>query len=130
MIWLMVMTLAEYYTLLHSVLISFYVTIDSSFPLSDYMYLLLSLSLSIVFLVIATLSVQNATIVAVQYLGWQLVPVPVGIVLVCSLAIGMLLMTFLPLWFSQRHVSYNTEPDQNQDVRASKLNEAGFMDGQ
>ena len=62
------------------------------------MHFLLSLILSVVVVVIAILSVQNATVVSVKLLAWQLVPMPVGVVLALAFAGGILLVALAPLW--------------------------------
>lgn len=52
---------------------------------------------------IAILSVQNATPVAIQFLGLQSVALPVGVVLSLCVAGGMLVTTLLILlWGGQR----------------------------
>jgi uncharacterized integral membrane protein len=48
---------------------------------------------------IALISVQNATPVSFQFLGFQSVQIPLGLVIAFSAALGMVGMTFgLPLW--------------------------------
>jgi uncharacterized integral membrane protein len=45
----------------------------------------------------ALVSVQNATSISIQFLGWQSIELPVGVVLSASFAIGLLLAVALPL---------------------------------
>jgi uncharacterized integral membrane protein len=45
----------------------------------------------------ALVSVQNAASISIQFLGWQSIALPVGIVLSMSFAVGLLLAVVLPL---------------------------------
>jgi uncharacterized integral membrane protein len=45
----------------------------------------------------ALVSVQNAASVSIQFLGWQSIELPVGVVLSGSFAVGLLLVVGLPL---------------------------------
>jgi uncharacterized integral membrane protein len=45
----------------------------------------------------ALVSVQNAAPISIQFLGWQSIELPVGVVLSASFAVGLLLAVALPL---------------------------------
>jgi len=54
------------------------------------MHLLFSLLFSLGIVMVAVLSVQNATAVSIHFLAWRFVPLPVGIVLAFAMGAGLL----------------------------------------
>jgi uncharacterized integral membrane protein len=45
----------------------------------------------------ALVSVQNAASISIQFLGWQSIELPVGVVLSVGFAVGLILAVVLPL---------------------------------
>jgi len=65
---------------------------------------------------IAILSVQNATLVSLRFLGLQSVQIPIGVVLAFSVALGMVGAALVPLIWSVIG-SRATAPQQQRDRR-------------
>jgi uncharacterized integral membrane protein len=61
------------------------------------MKLVAFLMISLAVMGAALMSVQNAASISVQFLGWQSIALPVGLVLSASFSVGLLLAVGLPL---------------------------------
>lgn len=61
--------------------------------------LIISVILVIWITVIAIISVQNATLVSLKFMGFESVQIPVGVVLALSVNVGIIAgIIFVPLW--------------------------------
>lgn len=73
--------------------------LDNSFAMKIISPILTGLILAIVISAIAIISVQNATPISIQFLTFQSVKIPVGVVLAFSVAIGLVFTSILiPIW--------------------------------
>jgi uncharacterized integral membrane protein len=61
--------------------------------------LLISLVLAVWIMAIAIISVQNATPVALSFIKWRSIQIPMGLVIAFSVAMGILVVAVLqPIW--------------------------------
>ena len=82
------------------------------------MHLLISLIVGLWTIAVAILSVQNATAVSVQFLFFQSVQIPVGVVLAFAMGTGLLIIALAqPLWKLTRlqPANHPEEIDNDED---------------
>lgn len=83
--------------------------LDRSFPMKIISPILACLIVAVIISAIAIISVQNATLVSIQFMRFQSVKLPVGVVLAFSVTIGLIFTAILiPVW---QQISYTGEEE-------------------
>ena len=81
--------------------------------------LLISLIIGFWLILIAVFSIQNITLVSLQFLGFKSIQIPVGVLLSFCLAGGFFLGGFMPLFFSPKKsktkAKNNSKSSRNQN---------------